>query len=102
MPYDNEKIYSFYCARYENISYKEYLKLGYEEFSMKISSVPETEPLFKILRSRAIDLSKIKDKEERRYWRELKKVNKIPDIYLSINEIERELKKQIGGFKDVK
>lgn len=67
---------------------------------MKLSSVPESEPLYKIIKSRSIDLAKIKDKEERKYWRELKRINKIPDIYLSIEEINRELVKQVGGNKN--
>lgn len=67
---------------------------------MKLSSVPESEPLYKIIKSRSIDLAKIKDKEERKYWRELKRINKIPDIYLSIEEINRELAKQVGGNKN--
>ena len=37
----------------------------------------------------------IKDKEERKYWRELRKINKIPQIYLSTNEIDSELRSQI-------
>ena len=83
-------------------SYEEFLKLGYEEFSMKLNSLPETEPLFKIIKSRAINVNKIKDKDERRYWRELKKINKIPDIYKSNDELDIEMKSalknnQMGG-----
>ena len=67
---------------------------------MKIASIPESEPLFKIIKSRIIDISKIKDKEERKYWSELKKINKIPDIYLSNEEINDNLKKYVknGGI----
>ena len=57
------------------------MKLGYLEFSMKLASIPEDEPLFKIIKSRVIDLGQIKDKEEKKYWRELKRINAIPDIY---------------------
>ena len=88
-------MYAFYCARYENISYEEFLKLGYEEFSMKLNSIPETEPLYKIIKSRTINVNKIKDKEERKYWRELEKINRIPDIYKSNQEIKEELKSAI-------
>ena len=48
---------------------------------MKFNSIPESEPLYKIIQSRTIDLSKIKDKEERKYWREQKRINKIPEIF---------------------
>ena len=67
---------------------------------MKINSIPENEPLHKIIRSRTIELGKIKDKEERKYWREMKRINAIPDIYLSNEEIMQELKEEIGGNKN--
>jgi hypothetical protein len=98
---DLEQMYAFYCARYENIKYDDFMKLGFEEFSMKLASIPESEPLYKIIKSRTIDIGKIKDKDERKYWRELKKVNTIPDIYLSNDELDRQLKsnlKNIGGL----
>ena len=69
------------------MSLEEFLKLGYEEFSIKLRSIPESEPLHTIIKSRTIDLSKIKDKEERKYWRELKRINAIPDEYKSVEEL---------------
>ena len=92
-PSDLEQAYAFYCARYENISLEEFMHLGITEFMMKFSSVPETEPLFNILKSRIIKLSEIKDKEERKHWRTIKQKNKIPDIYLSNDEIMLNLSK---------
>lgn len=94
-PSDLQQMYAFYCARYENIKYSEFIKLGYEEFSMKLNSMPKDEPLYEIIKSRTINLNKIKDKEERRYWRDLKKINRIPDEYKTNDELERELKEQI-------
>lgn len=78
--------------------------MGYEEFSIKLNSIPENEPLYKIIKSRVIKTSKIKDKEERKYWRELKKDNAIPDIYLSQNEINLRLKEEVknGGIKNAR
>lgn len=95
-------MYAFYCGRYENISYQEFLKLGFQEFNKKLKSIPESEPLYKIIKSRTINIGSIKDKEERKYWRELKKINKIPDIYLSNEELDLEVKEKmknnnIGG-----
>ena len=98
---DIEQLYAFYCARYKDIRYKEFLKLGITEFMMKLNSIPETEPLFNIIKSRVINIGSIKDKEERKYWRELKRINAIPDIYKSNEEIEQELKTMIknnGGL----
>lgn len=102
LPYDIDDIYAFWCARYRDISYKEFLDIGYSEFSRKIKSIPESEPLHTIIKSRTINISKIKDKEERKYWQELKRVNKIPDIYLSNDELDKQLqenlrKNNLGG-----
>ena len=100
-PEDLHQMYAFYCARYENIKFKEFMKLGFEEFSMKLNSIPKDEPLYEIIKSRTINLGKIKDKDERRYWRELKKINRIPDIYKSNEEINKEMKEQLknsGGL----
>ena len=104
MPYDINDIYAFYCSRYGNISYKDFINLGYEEFSIKLNSIPESEPLYKVFKSRAININSIKDKEEKKYWKELKRVNKIPDIYLPTQEINRNIKDILKerGIKDVK
>lgn len=80
------------------------MQLGYEEFAMKINSIPESEPLFTIFKSRAIKLSNIKDKDERKYWRDLKRANKIPDIYLMPEEINNRIKEEVknGGIKNAR
>lgn len=88
-------MYAFYCARYDNINFDDFMKLGYEQFSMKLSSIPESEPLHKIIKSRTINIGKIKDKEERKYWRELKRINAIPDIYKSNEELDEQLKQNL-------
>lgn len=75
------------------------MNLGVTEFSMKIASIPENEPLHTIIKSRTINLGAIRDKEERKYWRELKRINKIPDEYLSINEIRKNLVESVRGNK---
>lgn len=98
---DLEQMYAFYCARYENISYKEFLSLGIEQFNMKLNSIPKNEPLYEIIKSRTIDLSKIKNKDERKHWQELKKINRIPDIYKSNEEIEMEMKEQLKNYEGV-
>lgn len=96
---DLEQFYAFYCARYENISYNDFLHLGLTEALMKLNSIPESEPLYKIIKSRTISLVKIKDKSERKYWAELKKINKIPAIYLSIKELDDIFKEEVNGRK---
>lgn len=98
-PNDLEASYAFYCARYENISYSDFLKLGFNEFKMKLSSIPKDEPLYDIIKSRVINLSSIKDKEERKYWRTLKRENAIPQLYLSTREIYDTLREAIKHNK---
>jgi hypothetical protein len=96
------QVFDFYCARYENLTYKQFLDLGINEIQMKLASIPESEPLFTILKSRVINLAKIKNKDERSHWRELKKENKIPDIYLPNQELDMNLNNKLGGLKNGK
>lgn len=94
-PRDLDQAYAFYCARYENITFKEFLNLGISDFMRKFSSIPENEPLYKILKSRTIDIGKIKDKNEKKYWSELKRLNKIPEEYIPIDEIMIDLERNV-------
>nr|DAQ91790.1 MAG TPA: hypothetical protein [Caudoviricetes sp.] len=64
------------------------MKLGLFEFKKKLSSIPKDEPLYEIIKSRTINIGKIKNKEEKDYWKELKRVNEIPQIYLTTKEID--------------
>lgn len=95
-------MFDFYCARYENISFNEFLNLGISEVQRKLKSIPETEPLFTILKSRVINPGKIKDKSERKYWLELKERNRIPEIYIPNQELDFKLNQKLGGVKDGK
>ena len=94
-PEDLDQAYAFYCSRYENISWEEFMNLGFFEVRKKMGSIPESEPIYKIIKSRTINTSKIKDKEERKYWQELKRINKIPEIYLPTSEINKRLEQFI-------
>lgn len=77
------------------------MNLGFFEVKKKMASIPESEPLYKIIKSRTIDLAKIKDKEERKYWKELKRINEIPQIYLPIAEIDQRLNEFIKKKKGI-
>ena len=90
---DLDQVYSFYCARYKDLTYKEFLNLGLSDFMRKFNSIPESEPLYTIIKSRTIDTNKIKDKEEKKYWNKLKKINAIPSEYVSTKEIMLDLAK---------
>lgn len=72
------------------------MRLGITEVRRKMKSIPESEPLFTIIKSRTINTAKIKDKNERKYWEEMKRINRIPDIYISNQELEVDLKKKLG------
>ena len=101
-PEDLNNAYAFYCARYENISFKEFLELGITDFMRKFQSIPESEPLYTIIKSRSINIAKIKDKSERKHWSHLKRINAIPSEYMSVEEIMSSLeeftkeKKELG------
>lgn len=102
MPYDLDDIYAFWCSNYSDITYEEFLHIRLSEFNRKMKRIPESEPLYKIVQSRVINIAKIKDKEQKKYWRDLRRINKIPSEYLSNEEIIQELKeglKNIGGLK---
>ena len=100
---DLDQAYAFYCSRYQNITWEEFLNLGFFEFKKKLSSIPKSEPLYDIIKSRTIDLSKIKNKEEKKYWKELKRINQIPQIFIRTEDIYKDLKykmkdnKYLGG-----
>ena len=79
------------------MTFNDFLHMGIKEFNRKLSSIPESEPLFKIIKSRTIKVSCIKNKEERKYWQRLKRANKIPQLYLSIEEIDQLLKEEISN-----
>lgn len=96
---DLDHAYAFYCARYENVTYKEFLQLGLYEFKKKLGSIPKDEPLYEILKSRTININAIKDKEEKKYWRELRRINEIPQVYLSNIEINSNLKEFVKQNK---
>ena len=96
---DLDQAYAFYCSRYENITYKEFMDLGFSDLKRKLGSITESEPLYKILKSRSIDLSKIKDKDERKYWQELKRLNEIPPIFISDEEQNRNLESIVKNNK---
>lgn len=91
-PHDLDQAYAFYCSRYKDITFDEFLHLGLSDFLRKFNSIPETEPLFTIIKSRTINTSKIKDEEEKRYWNNLKKINAIPKEYIPTRELMINLK----------
>lgn len=90
---DLNQAYAFYCARYKDMTYDEFMKLGVSDFMRKFESIPESEPLHTIIKSRTINTNTIKDKDEKKYWNKLKKINAIPSEYIPTREIMLDLKK---------
>lgn len=73
--------------------------MGLYEFKKKLGSIPKDEPLYEILKSRTININAIKDKDEKKYWRELRRINEIPQVYLSNIEINSNLKEFVKQNK---
>ena len=73
------------------------MELGINELRRKLKSIPESEPLYTIIKSRTINTATIKNKDERKYWESLKRLNKIPDIYISSQELDKEILKKVGN-----
>lgn len=99
---DIEMAYSFWCSRYENISFKDFMNIGLNEFNIKIANIPEGEPLYKVMQARGINTGTIKDKDERKYWEKMKRENKIPDVYLPEKKTDLDIInkiKKIGVIK---
>lgn len=66
----------------------------------KFNDIPESEPLHTVIKSRTINVNEIKDKEERKYWKKLKRINAIPSEYLSTREIMLDLTKKSKEIKN--
>lgn len=77
------------------------MQLGFFEVKKKMGSIPKSEPLYDIIKSRTINTAKIKNKEERKYWQDMKKINKIPEIYLPTSEINKRLEQFIKSKKGI-
>ena len=71
------------------------MKLPLGDFDKKIKSIPEDEPLYKVMKSRVINVNSIKDKEEKKYWQKMKAENRIPDVYLPRSYVLKQLKKEM-------
>lgn len=98
-PSDLNQAYAFYCARYKDIEWDEFLKIGKSTFMKKFNSMPESEPLYTIIKSRTMNIDELKDKDEKKYWRKLKRINRIPDEYYTSKEILLDLSKKTKETK---
>lgn len=83
--YDDDYIYSAFLSQY-NIDLNSIEYLHWWKFKALFKSLNNSNEIVKIMEYRAIDLNKIKDKEQKEFYRKMKKIYEIP---LSKNEQEK-------------
>lgn len=77
--YDDGYIYSAFIQQY-NIDLQTIDYLHWWEFKAMFNSLNKDTKIVEIMGYRAIDLGKIKDKEEKARYKKLKKIYKLPDM----------------------
>ena len=75
--YDGDYIFSAFLNQY-SINLQEVDYLHWWQFRALFKSLHEDHEFVKIMRYRATDLSKIKDKEQRAYYQKMKEIYKLP------------------------
>lgn len=85
--YDDDYIYAAFLDQY-GIDLQDIRYLHWWKFKAMFKALKEDNEIVKIMRYRAMDLSKIKDKEERAYYKNMKELYKIP-TNISKNEQEK-------------
>ena len=77
--FDNELIYSAFKNQY-NIDLEEIEYLHWWKFKAMFNGLKSDNKIVEIMGYRAMDLSKVKDKEERKRYRKLQKLYALPDM----------------------
>ena len=77
--FDDEYIYSAFLEQY-NIDLNNIKYLHWWKFKALMNSLNENTQFCKIMSYRIIDLSKIKNKDEKTYYSKLKKIYSLPDM----------------------
>lgn len=88
--HDDEYIYSSFLDQY-GVDLQDIEYLHWWKFKAMFKSLKDDNMIVKIMGYRSVDLSKIKDKEQKKYYTDLKKLYDIPrskDELEKINEIE--------------
>ena len=75
--HDDSYIFSAFLNQY-SINLQEIEYLHWWQFRALFKSLNETQEFVKIMRYRATDLSKIKDKEQKAYYQKMKDIYKLP------------------------
>lgn len=83
--YDDDYIYSAYLDQY-GIDLQDIEYLHWWKFKAMFKALKEDNMIVKIMGYRSMDISKIKDKEQKEYYTKMKKLYEIPKLK---NEIEK-------------
>ena len=83
--YDDEYIYAAFLDQY-NIDLQDIDDLHWWKFKAMFKALKEDNEISKIMSYRSMDISKIKDKEQREHYKKLKRMYEIPK---SKNEIDK-------------
>lgn len=97
--YDDDYIYAAFMDQY-GIDLQDIENLHWWKFKAMFKSLKEDNEIVKIMGYRSMDLSKIKDKEQKAYYKRMKDIYKIP---VSKNEQEKleEIEKALLNGEDV-
>ncbi|WP_443660159.1 bacteriophage Gp15 family protein [Clostridium algidicarnis] len=93
--FDDDYIYSAFLDQY-NVDLQDIEYLHWWKFKAMFKALKEDNEIVKIMGYRAMDLSKIKDKEQKAYYKKMKELYKIPSTLSKgekekLNEIEEVL-----------
>lgn len=89
--HDDDYIYAAFMDQY-NIDLQDIEHLHWWKFKAMFNSLKEDIKIVKIMEYRSMDLSKIKDKEQKAYYKQMKELYKLPD---NISNSEKEKLKEI-------
>ncbi|MDU2670403.1 MAG: bacteriophage Gp15 family protein [Clostridium sp.] len=89
--YDDDYIYSAFLDQY-NIDLQDIEYLHWWKFKALFKALKDDNMIVKIMGYRSMDLSKVKDKEQKSYYKKMKDLYKLPD---NISNSEKEKLKEI-------
>lgn len=92
--YDDDYIYSAFLDQYR-VDLQDIEDLHWWKFKAMFKSLKETNEIVKIMGYRAMDLSKIKDKEEKSYYTKMKELYKIP------SNISKDEKEKLSEIEEI-
>ncbi|WP_373899278.1 bacteriophage Gp15 family protein [Haloimpatiens sp. FM7315] len=92
--YDDDYIYSAFLDQY-GVDLQDIEYLHWWKFKAMFNALKEDNEIVKIMGYRAMDLSKIKDKEEKVHYKKMKELYKIPS---NINKDEKEKLEEINNI----